>query len=127
MNGKLSPLQAEEGENVARIQQFNAAKWERHMQKRPRPKYRVGDIVRVVERRPYQRGYNPSYSQQLYRVIQVFANLALPRYKLIAADNSQTAPLFYRYLETDMVRVTQPPLFATQSPPASPPSSGRLS
>ena len=79
MNGKLSPLQAEEGENVARIQQFNAAKWERHMQKRPRPKYRVGDIVRVVERRPYQRGYNPSYSQQLYRVIQVFANLALPR------------------------------------------------
>lgn len=84
---KMSPLDAEKDENQAKLRGIYAAKYSKAEMKRKKPKFKVGDTVRIsILRTNFSRGYHQNFTTEIWTVSEVLDNLPQPRYKVKDAN-----------------------------------------
>jgi hypothetical protein len=55
-----------------------------------KPKYKIGDLVRILEKRSkFARGYQPYFSEEVFKIKNILTNLPQPRYVLSDFDNQE--------------------------------------
>ena len=78
---KMSPLEAENPDNHAKVRQTLIQKYREIEEKRKDPKFRVGDTVRIsATRTAFQRGYHQNFTTEVWTIRKVLNNLPFPRY-----------------------------------------------
>ena len=78
---KMTPAEGEREENQAKLALAFTAKHNKI--KRERPKFRVGDYVRIWNYKgKFGRGYQADFSNELFVINKVLTNLRIPRYEL---------------------------------------------
>ena len=79
----MSPLEAEKDENKDKLQDTYIQIYKEAEEHRTKPKFKVGDLVRIyVKRSNFHRGYYQNFTVEYFKIIKVLANLPIPRYKL---------------------------------------------
>ena len=106
---KMTPIQAEQPDNQDRLRESYEASWHLREIKKKRPKFKVGDIVRIAPSnlQKFRRGYHAPQSIQYFLVHQVLTNFYIPRYKL--REHNKTEPMAQSFWEDEMVRYNPPP------------------
>ena len=80
---KLSPADAEKGENESSVRKVFLKKYRKAGLKPPKPKYKVGDTVRIWKfKRVFDRGYHENFTTQYFKIRKVKTNLPVVRYEL---------------------------------------------
>lgn len=80
---KFSPIDGEKEENHAAIRETLETKYKEAEENRVKPKFKVGDHVRIwVHRGKFKRGYTQNYTDEYFKVKEVLDNLPQPRYIL---------------------------------------------
>lgn len=66
--------------------------YERERRKSKKPKFSLGDYVRVAKSHsyPFKRGYDEQFSEDIYTVVKIKDNLYRPLYQLADGDNNKT-------------------------------------
>ena len=78
---KMSPMQAEDPINHAKIRRIYVKKYAKVEGKWKKPKFKVGDTVRISKTRSaFHRGYYENFTTEVWRVKKVLDNLPYPRY-----------------------------------------------
>ena len=86
---KMTPLEAEKEENQAKLREIYAEKYKEAEIKRKKPKFKVGDTVRIsILRTGFARGYHQNFTTEIWTVCDVFTNLPQPRYR-VKDDNGE--------------------------------------
>ena len=76
---KMTPLQAEKPINHAKIRLIYVRKYVKADGKRKKPKFKVGDTVRISKTRSaFHRGYYENFTTEVWRVKKVLDNLPYP-------------------------------------------------
>ena len=111
---KMTPMQAEQPENQDQLRDQYEALWRKRDFKKSKPKFKLGDTVRVApaSQQQFRRGYHPPYSIQYFFVHQVLDNFHIPRYLL--REHNKTRPLPGAFYEDEMVLYKPPPNKAWQ-------------
>ena len=99
--GNLTPSQAERPENHAFLVERNRQRWRK--QRQQRAKLKLGDQVRILERRSMQRGYQPQFSSTIYTIVETFTNLKKPRYAVLHPQRRY--PEFKRFEAEELSQV----------------------
>ena len=104
---KMTPHQAEMSENQNNLREIHANRWKtrkEYPQKKIRPKYKVGDKVRIAPSnlQKFRRGYHPPWSIAYYFIHKVLTNLKVPRYKLLEVGEEK--PMSESWFEDELVR-----------------------
>ena len=75
----LSPIQANEPDNIAFLQKFYLQKKKKHAGLfKKTPKFKVGQAVKIVVKDKFrQRGFRPRWSKEIYKISKILDN-ALP-------------------------------------------------
>ena len=87
LNG-LSPIQGEDDANMAIVAEAKM----KYLSKFPRkkPRYSVGTYVRVKKEHDlYHKGYNPTFSETVYKISAVRNHLFIPLYTLSTYDGTE--------------------------------------
>ena len=80
---KLSPVDAEKGENETSVRKVFLKRYRKAGLKPPKPKYKVGDTVRIWKfKRVFDRGYHENFTTQYFKIRKVMTNLPVVRYEL---------------------------------------------
>ena len=80
---KISPTDAEKGENEASVRRVFLKRYSKVGSKPPKPKYKVGDTVRIWKyKRVFDRGYHENFTTQYFKIRKVLTNLPVVRYEL---------------------------------------------
>ena len=80
---KLSPIEGEKGENEASVRRVFLKRYSKAGIKPPKPKYKVGDTVRIWKfKRVFDRGYHENFTTQYFKITKVLTNLPVVRYEL---------------------------------------------
>ena len=80
---KLSPMNAEKGENETSVRRVFLKRYRKVGLKPPKPKYKVGDTVRIWKyKRVFDRGYHENFTTQYFKIRKVLTNLPVVRYEL---------------------------------------------
>ena len=80
---KLSPTEAEKRENETIVRKAFIKRYNKAGTKPPKPKYKVGDTVRIWKfKRVFDRGYHENYTTQYFKISKVLTNLPVVRYEL---------------------------------------------
>lgn len=86
----FSPNDAYKDENSVKVRE-NLEKY--YMQKvhlRKKPKFKVGDTVRIsLKRRVFERGYEPKFSEEVFKIRKIYTNLPQPRYSVTSFDERE--------------------------------------
>ena len=96
---KMSPNEAEKEENQAELFRLHQIKYGKV--KRQKPKYKVGDSVRVaLEHNREMRGWKPKYSDELFTIRSILTNLPVVRYVL--TDPQDGEPVRGNWFEDEL-------------------------
>ena len=80
---KLSPIEAEKGKNETSVRKVFLKRYKKVGLKPPKPKYKVGDTVRIWKfKRVFDRGYHENFTTQYFKIRKVLTNLPVVRYEL---------------------------------------------
>ena len=80
---KLSPIEAEKRENETSVRKVFLKRYKKVGLKPPKPKYKVGDTVRIWKfKRVFDRGYHENFTTQYFRIRKILTNLPVVRYEL---------------------------------------------
>ena len=83
----MSPNEAERKENRSFLINKVTRYYEKALQKRKKPKFKVGDIVSVQkDKGNFSKGYTQVFTDELYKVFYVHTKLPIPMYTLIDYD-----------------------------------------
>lgn len=78
---KMTPLEAELPENQQELRETFYKRYIEAESKRKKPKYKVGDTVRISNiRTAFERGYHTNFTHELWKVASVLSNEPQPRY-----------------------------------------------
>jgi hypothetical protein len=78
-----SPNNAYKQKNKKKVLENLEKYYKASVQKKRKPVLKVGDTVRIkLKRDTFHRGYNPYFSEEVFKVLEVKTNLPQPRYKL---------------------------------------------
>lgn len=87
----LSPNEAYLDENSEIVLQNLSKYYDKTVNLRKRPKYKVGDLVRVsLKRKVFEKGYFPKFSEETFRIKKIHTNLPQPRYTVESYDGKET-------------------------------------
>ena len=93
---KMSPLEAEKEENQSKLSEIYAEKYRKAESEWRKPKYKVGDGVRIWNTRTtFKRGYYESFTREHFTIFQVLTNLPVPRYKLKDYNGEEIVGSFF--------------------------------
>ena len=88
---KMSPHAAEQNINQDQVLRAHLLRYAKARSPKT-PKFKVGQLVRMVvnqnKHNQFQRGYQPSFTFEAFEIVQVLANLPLPRYTLMDMRNN---------------------------------------
>ena len=102
----MTPLEAEKDENQLEVRRRFFEKFEKAGGKKRKPKFSVGDSVRIYkERGKFHRGYMRDFTIENFTITKVLENLPVPRYKLREYNGDEIVGSFF---EDELVRF-QPP------------------
>ena len=80
---KLSPTDAEKRENETTVRKVFIKRYNKVGSKPPKPKYKVGDTVRIWKfKRVFDRGYQENFTTQYFKIRKILTNLPVVRYEL---------------------------------------------
>lgn len=86
----FSPNNAIKNENIASVQIKLNKYYGVKISDRKKPRYKKGDSVRVLEKRgKFARGYQPYFSEEVFKIKNILLNLPQPRYVLSSFDESE--------------------------------------
>ena len=98
---KMSPLDGEKKENQKKLRLTYYKRYREAGRKRKKPKYKVGDTVRIwKERGNFHRGYMENFTREHFKIVEVLKNLPVPRYKLVDYDNE---PIVGAFFENELI------------------------
>ena len=104
---QMSPIDAEKEENQNKIRKIYHSKYEEAAINVKKPKYKVGDTVRIwSERSKFHRGYMEDFSREYFTIIEVLSNLPVPRYKLSDINGENIIGSFF---EDEIIRYNVQP------------------
>ena len=84
---KMSPNEAEKKENYNTLINNITVNYEKAINKRKKPKYKVGDIVSVQKlRNVFAKGYQQVFTDELFKIHEVHTKLPIPMYTLSEYD-----------------------------------------
>ena len=93
---KMSPDQAERGHNHDRVRLHLSEYYQKGRESRKKPKYKVGQWVRVINvRGTFARSYNQTFGQYMYQIHRVDTNLPRPLYSLTSSSGEKMADRYY--------------------------------
>ena len=93
---KMSPLEAEEVVNQSIVRRTYYEKYMKAGLKQKKPKYKVGDSVRIwKERGTFHRGYMEDFTREHFTISKVLINLPVPRYKLNDYNGDEIVGSFF--------------------------------
>ena len=85
----LTPKEGEEEENHSIIRHANEKKYAKV--KRRKPKYSVGQTVRIsIQKNKFTRGYNPQHQEEVFKIKSISTALPIPLYQLENYDSNET-------------------------------------
>ena len=94
---KMSPLEAEKEESSLTLRRIYFEKYLHAANKRQKPKFEVGDTVRIFkERGQFHRGYMEDFSEEVFEISHIDTTLPLPRYKLKEYDGNHITGSFFQ-------------------------------
>jgi hypothetical protein len=84
------PNEAIKKENLDSVQSNLNKYYGEKISEKKSPKYKKGDPVRVLEKRgKFARGYQPYFSEEVFKIKNILLNLPQPRYVLSSFDGSE--------------------------------------
>lgn len=103
----MSPNEAELEHNHARVREILGVHHGEALKQRRKPRYAVGDRVRIKEHRlnpkNFRRGYKQQFSSDIYKIYEVKTNLPIVMYKVESEDGRKLRPSFY---DSELQRVS---------------------
>ena len=106
---KMSPLEAEKDENGPILRQTYLKKYIKAGKKKIKPKFSVGDTVRIYkERGTFHRGYMEDFTTEIFTIVEVLINLPVPRYKIKEYNGDEVVGSFF---EDELVRYDPPEFY----------------
>ena len=85
----LTPKEGEEEENHSIIRDANEKKYAKV--KRRKPKYSVGQTVRIsIQKNKFTRGYNPQHQEEVFKIKSISSALPIPLYQLEDYDSNES-------------------------------------
>ena len=94
---KMSPENAEKEENQNAIRKEYYKRFLEAEKHRVKPKYKVGDTVRIwIYRSQFHRGYHENYTIEYFIVSKVLTGHPNPRYKLKDIMDEEVQGLFFQ-------------------------------
>ena len=105
---KMTPIEAEQPENQDILRETYEANWRRRDTKKKKPKFKVGDTVRISASnlQQFRRGYHAPMSVEYFFVDKVLTNFHIPRYKL--REHNKNKPMSENFWEDEMVLYNPP-------------------
>ena len=101
---KFSPVDAEKPENEEAIQDTFEEKYQKAEANRNKPKFKVGDTIRIwVHRDKFIRAYHANYTHEYFTISEVLTNMPQPRYK---AKDLLDDPLDFILHQNEIVKYT---------------------
>ena len=98
---KMSPLEGEQEKNQKKLRLIYYKKFRKIGKKRKKPKYKVGDTVRIWKLRGnFHRGYMENFTREHFKIVKVLSNLPVPRYKLVDYNNE---PIIGNFFENEII------------------------
>jgi len=86
----FAPNDAIKNENVESVQLNLNKYYGKKISEKKTPKYKKGDSVRILEKRgKFARGYQPYFSEEVFKITNILLNLPQPRYILSSFDESE--------------------------------------
>jgi hypothetical protein len=77
----FSPNDAIQEKNYKAVSKNLEKYYDSKNKKSKKPQYKIGDFVRIREKRQtFARGYHPYFTEEIFKISQVLTNLAFPRY-----------------------------------------------
>ena len=90
----LSPFQGEDDLNMSKVMDAKMKYLNKFPQKNP--KYSVGTYVRVKkEKYLYHKGYNPTFTDTIYKISSVRNHLFIPLYTLSTYDDTEELKVIF--------------------------------
>ena len=94
---RMSPNQAEKPENSAKVREVLGIRLHKAMEK---PAYELGESVRILRsriepRHSFRRGYLPLYSDEIFTISRIKANLPITMYKVVNNNLVERPESFY--------------------------------
>lgn len=87
----FSPNNAMKKENFSSLRENLEKYYSSRLKMRKKPKYKIGDNVRVVEKKKsFSKGYHPYFSEEVFKIKKVLINLPQPRYILESMNEVET-------------------------------------
>ncbi len=106
---KMTPLEAEKDENGPILRQTYLKKYIKAGKKKIKPKFSVGDTVRIYkERGTFHRGYMEDFTTEIFTIVEVLINLPVPRYKIKEYNGDEVVGSFF---EDELVRYDPPEFY----------------
>ena len=87
---KMTPNDAYQPVNHSKVLQNLELRYSKAINNRRRPKFNIGDKVRILRLQRgsvSQKGYKPTFSEEIFRIRQTNTRLPLPRYYLTDMNN----------------------------------------
>lgn len=94
---KMSPAEAEEEENLNTVRDNVREYYAKALAKRQRPRFKLGDKVRVkIRRQSFTRGYQNQFTDRVYVVTSINAVLPRPMFSVAPLSEAQEEEFFRR-------------------------------
>lgn len=104
---QMTPLEAEKDENQPKLQVLYQMKYVKAGEKVKKPKYKIGDSVRIwKDRGQFHRGYMEDYTREYFTIVKVLNNLPVPRYKIKEQNGENVIGSFF---EDELVEYNSSP------------------
>ena len=105
----MSPIEAEKEHNSSLVRQNLFKFFQKNRKKQKKPKYKLGDTVRIWKaRHKFQRGYDESFSREYFKIREIRQNLPVPRYIL---EDSMGNIITGAFFEDEIVKFEPSDLF----------------
>lgn len=87
---KMSPSQAEDPENFSQLLFNVRLYYDKALEKRKSPKFKVGDTVSIQKQKGvFAKGYSQVFSDELFKIREVHDKLPIPMYSLSSYDDAE--------------------------------------
>lgn len=87
----FSPNDAYKDENEAQVLENLEKYYSSKISKKKTPKFKIGQTVRIsLEKKVFDRGYHPKFTEEVFRIKKVLTNLPQPRYIVETTDGKET-------------------------------------
>jgi hypothetical protein len=107
----LPPREAERDQNILffrrLFRQKNAPIIEKGIKKKRKPRFKVGDVVRIhaYERKFTKRSYSKHFNEELFIIVQISYRLPIPLYRLQALNNNEILEGDFYANELQLVKI----------------------